>query len=1287
MLLCMSKFVCCPFRRYIMVKMRISFLLKLSILLLAFSAMMIILPQMPFGIKASAATDESGLDIPTGEYFRMQVTVTADDLTFAIPLSGNGGQSTTPYNWRIYWNDDSSYEVKSKNSLAPGTGSTGITHTYASAGTYTITIIPDSGNDAWFRAFGFHNTNMTNANTQANRDKVTKILSPFTPLMTRSQASINNVTELHNEWRNAFYGCSNLTLGNNATFDGWDGITSVGISFAFYMFSGCSSLEELPAGFNLPSDITTVGNNFAAYMFNNCSSLTSLGSLTLPTGITTVGNSFACYMFYNCSSLASLPDDFNFPQGITTFGSDFAFSMFNSAGSSAFQINNALQLPTLSAANLGGSNVFKNTFSLNINAPTQSRTAASIIGTANLTNAAGLANRSTFGSHFSDLRYIPTYFGGSDYTRQDATFTAAANGSASANTTAINLVFDTDVSGLGLTTSDFVITSAAVGGGAVTVSSIAVTGAYTDGKHYTLTVTPTTAGTVTISGVTAAVNTDLTNKIDYFIGTSTAQTLTIYRTTNDATISAYTLGGVSGSLGTPNALYGSAAAGTVTITTAEAVNPTFLVTKATGATVKYAYTATNTAPSFSATWQSPITLADNSYVWVEVTALDGTTKLIYKINVTVINPSHSLYLKTATGLHKGSGASAALIPQGTASPVLGGGSYTYDSETKILTLTNVDFTTTAATALDLYNLPAGGTVTLVGDNSFESLASSSSYGINFRYSATISGAGTLTAIGKQYGINTTSALTISGGTVTATGVSIVNGRIAGIYSGSSTAADIIISGSATVIATGGSTGSSDRSSGIYSGRNVSISDSATVTATSGYSDSGSYGIYSDGTVSISGGTVTAQTNNTGGGTTRAFNKTPSSYPENYRWEYSTTVPVTTPTTGTNNYTFDNTHKYVKIAAFTNTAPNVVTDEDEQNGTATSAPASGTIDTAAVTYEGDASDWFEDAEGDTLTYLLVSAVSGATDVSTAVIVTASTGAISYTPAAAQAGSTVIIIVKANDGAADSSANVTITVTVGAVPANKWAVTLTAYDPTTPFTALTQYTEGTDAALPTGGAKTGYAFGGWYTTSDFSTAAVTSILTTDTGDKTFYAKWLSTTATLATLTISEGTLTPAFVAGTGTSSYTASVANSVDSVTIGATATEANATITASGLGAKDLDVGENTFSVVSTAQDGTTTATYTIVITRAAETTPPTVSTVSPSGTGVSQATTTLTVTFSEAMNTLNGTITLDNGVTAASPSWTNGNTAVTYTLSTLAYSTEYTLTFTGFTDAAGGVDK
>jgi hypothetical protein len=90
--------------------------------------------------------------------------------------------------------------------------------------------------------------------------------------------------------------------------------------------------------------------------------------------------------------------------------------------------------------------------------------------------------------------------------------------------------------------------------------------------------------------------------------------------------------------------------------------------------------------------------------------------------------------------------------------------------------------------------------------------------------------------------------------------------------------------------------------------------------------------------------------------------------------------------------------------------------------------------------------------------------------------------------------------------------------------------------------------------------------------------------------------STDADLATLTISEGTLSPGFDAGTY--SYSASVANSVESVDISATANDENASVSGTGNN-KLLRVGANTFTITVTAQNGTTTKAYTVTITRAA----------------------------------------------------------------------------------------
>ena len=60
---------------------------------------------------------------------------------------------------------------------------------------------------------------------------------------------------------------------------------------------------------------------------------------------------------------------------------------------------------------------------------------------------------------------------------------------------------------------------------------------------------------------------------------------------------------------------------------------------------------------------------------------------------------------------------------------------------------------------------------------------------------------------------------------------------------------------------------------------------------------------------------------------------------------------------------------------------------------------------------------------------------------------------------------------------------------------------------PGKEIKSYTEGTSLTLPGGGdiIRKGYTFEGWYTDSGFSGSPVTEISSTDTGDKTFYAKW--------------------------------------------------------------------------------------------------------------------------------------------------------------------------------------
>ncbi len=98
--------------------------------------------------------------------------------------------------------------------------------------------------------------------------------------------------------------------------------------------------------------------------------------------------------------------------------------------------------------------------------------------------------------------------------------------------------------------------------------------------------------------------------------------------------------------------------------------------------------------------------------------------------------------------------------------------------------------------------------------------------------------------------------------------------------------------------------------------------------------------------------------------------------------------------------------------------------------------------------------------------------------------------------------------------------------------------------------------------------------------------------------------SSDAALSNLALSTGTLAPTFASGTTT--YSANVANTTATLTITPTANQPDATITVDGnattsgtaSNAITLNVGANAIPIVVTAQDATTTQTYTVTITRA-----------------------------------------------------------------------------------------
>ncbi len=97
--------------------------------------------------------------------------------------------------------------------------------------------------------------------------------------------------------------------------------------------------------------------------------------------------------------------------------------------------------------------------------------------------------------------------------------------------------------------------------------------------------------------------------------------------------------------------------------------------------------------------------------------------------------------------------------------------------------------------------------------------------------------------------------------------------------------------------------------------------------------------------------------------------------------------------------------------------------------------------------------------------------------------------------------------------------------------------------------------------------------------------------------------SNVATLDNLTLSEGTLDPAF--GSSVYDYTATVADTTDSIIVTPTLTDTKASVTVNGTTVPNgtasqpvsLAVGQTEIRVVVTAEDGSTTKTYTITVTR------------------------------------------------------------------------------------------
>ena len=139
-------------------------------------------------------------------------------------------------------------------------------------------------------------------------------------------------------------------------------------------------------------------------------------------------------------------------------------------------------------------------------------------------------------------------------------------------------------------------------------------------------------------------------------------------------------------------------------------------------------------------------------------------------------------------------------------------------------------------------------------------------------------------------------------------------------------------------------------------------------------------------------------------------------------------------------------------------------------------------------------------------------------------------------------------------------------------------------------VTEYTYGVGVTLPTDVTRAGYAFAGWYEDSTFTGNAVTAIDATETEDKIYYAKWLSSDAGITSVSVSG---TTGMINGSQISvvlpATTASLPTDSNEVSI--TLADNNAKF--SNLATTDNG---STWTFAITAEDGTTTASYTINVT-------------------------------------------------------------------------------------------
>ena len=173
-----------------------------------------------------------------------------------------------------------------------------ISHTYASAGLYNITIYGDAYNVGGSSNAGvFTNSSYKYALLKAYLGEKVTSIGDYAFYYCYSLTSItipSSVTSISNSAFQYCYSLTSITIPSSVT------------SISNSAFQYCYSLTSVV----IPNSVTSIGSN----AFSSCSSLTSI---TIPNSVTSIGSS----AFYSCSSLTSI----TIPSSVTSIGSN-AFS-------------------------------------------------------------------------------------------------------------------------------------------------------------------------------------------------------------------------------------------------------------------------------------------------------------------------------------------------------------------------------------------------------------------------------------------------------------------------------------------------------------------------------------------------------------------------------------------------------------------------------------------------------------------------------------------------------------------------------------------------------------------------------------------------------------------------------------------------------------------------------------------------------------------------------------------------------------------------------------------------